>query len=89
MKITTLILAISAITLLSMGAAQANEVNNHSTHNQNFVSKRAYHEPVNNSVEKPAEEFEGATLELNDGDRAAIKNLHTLRLNQISKRSFY
>ena len=89
MKVSNLVIAISAVVLLVSGAVQAQETYKHNSHNQNFISKRAYFEPVVNSVEKGADEFEGATLERDEKGQAAIKNLHILRLNQLSKRSFY
>ena len=89
MKVSNLVIAISAVVLLASGAVQAQETYKHNTHNQNFISKRAYFEPVVNSVEKGTDEFEGATFEDDEKGQAAIKNLHILRLNQLSKRSFY
>jgi len=89
MKVSNLVIAISAVFLLVSGAVQAQETYKHNSHNQNFISKRAYFEPVVNSVEKGNDEFEGATLERDEKGQAAIKNLHILRLNQLSKRSFY
>ena len=89
MKVSNLVIAISAAVLLVSGAVQAQETYKHNPHNQNFISKRAYFEPVVNSVEKGTDEFEGATLERDEKGQAAVKNLHILRLNQLSKRSFY
>ena len=89
MKVSNLVIAISAVFLLVSGAVQAQETYKHNTHNQNFISKRAYFEPVVNSVEKGTDEFEGATLERDEKGQAEVKNLHILRLNQLSKRSFY
>ena len=89
MKVSNLVISISAVVLLASGAVQAQEAYKHNSHNLNFISKRAYHEPVTNNVEKATDEFQGATLERDENGQTAIKNLHILRVNQLSKRSFY
>ncbi len=89
MNVSNLVVAISAAVLLASGAAQAAETNKHNPHNQNFISKRPYHEPVTSNTSKTAEEFEGATLEQDENEKAAIKNLKVLRMNQISRRGYH
>ena len=92
MKVSNLATLITAAVLLVSGAVQAQESNKHSPHNQNFISKRPYHEPVTNNASKFAEEFEGATLERNEvteSERAAIKTLKVLRMHQLSRRGYH
>lgn len=92
MKFSNLIVAISAAVLLASGAVQAQETNKHNPHNQNFISKRPYLEPVTNNANKSADEFEGATLErdeVTENERAAVKNLKVLRMHQFSRRGYH
>ena len=92
MKVSNLVIAISAVVLLVSGAVQAQETYKHNTHNQNFISKRAYFEPVVNSVEKGTDEFEGATLErdeITEKERARVKTLKVLRMHQLSRRGYH
>ena len=92
MKFSNLIVAISAAVLLASGAVQAQETNKHNPHNQNFISKRPYHEPVTNNANKSTDEFEGATLErdeVTENERAAVKNLKVLRMHQFSRRGYH
>ena len=92
MKVSNLVIAISAVVLLVSGAVQAQETYKHNPHNQNFLSKRPYHEPVTNNVNKSNDEFEGATLErdeITEKERAAVKTLKVLRMHQLSRRGYH
>ena len=83
---------ITTASILVSGAVQAQETNKHNPHNQNFLSKRPYHEPVTNNVNKSNDEFEGATLErdeVTENERAAVKNLKVLRMHQFSRRGYH
>ena len=92
MKVLNLVVVITSAVLLVSGVAQAQENNKHNPHNQNFISKRPYHEPVTNNANKSTDEFEGATLErdeVTENERAAVKNLKVLRMHQFSRRGYH
>lgn len=93
MKSLNLAVMITSVVLLTSNLAQAKGQDHHNAHNQNFISKRPYHEPVKNHTDtsKTSDEFEGATLEreeLDENERAAIRNLKVLRMNQLSRRPY-
>lgn len=93
MKSLNLSVIITSAILLASGLAHAKGQDHHNAHNQNFISKRPYHEPVTNNTNtsKIGDEFEGATLEkeeLDENERAAIRNLKVLRMNQFSRRPY-
>ena len=89
MKVSSLVIALTSVLLVTSGVLQAQETNKHNPHNQNFISKRPYHEPVTQNASKTAEEFEGATLEQNENKKAVVKNLKILRMNQFSRRGYH
>ena len=92
MKVSNLVVVITSAVLLASGVVQAQETNKHNPHNQNFISKRPYHEPVTNNANKSTDEFEGATLErdeVTENERAAVKNLKVLRMHQFSRRGYH
>ena len=89
MKVSNLVVAITSAMLFVSGAVQAQETSKHNPHNQNCISKRPYHEPVTNNVNKSTEEFEGATLERDENEQAAVKNLKVLRMHQFSRRGYH
>lgn len=92
MKFSNLMVMITSALLLVSGAVQAQETNKHNPHNQNFISKRPYHEPVTNNANKSTDEFEGATLErdeVTENERAIVKNLKVLRMHQFSRRGYH
>jgi len=92
MKVSNLVVVITSVVLLASGAVQAQETSKHNPHNQNFISKRPYHEPVTNNANKSTDEFEGATLErdeVTENERATVKNLKVLRMHQFSRRGYH
>ena len=92
MKLSNLMVMITTAFILVSGAVQAQETNKHNPHNQNFLSKRPYHEPVTNNVNKSNDEFEGATLErdeITEKELARVKTLKVLRMHQLSRRGYH
>jgi hypothetical protein len=88
MKSLNLAVVSTAVLILS-GVAHADTYIKY-THHQN-LSKRPYHQPVAESANQKANEFEGATLvrsELSEEETAANKHQQVLRMNQLSKRPY-
>jgi hypothetical protein len=91
MKKLNLALIVSSATLFASTLANAEVPHQQSAHQQNFISKRPYHQPVVERATPQAGEFEGATLvrdEVSDADIATQKQQQVMRLNQLSKRPF-
>jgi hypothetical protein len=91
MKSLNLALIVSSATLLASTLVQAEVSHQQSAHQQNFISKRPYHQPVVERATPQANDFEGATLvrdEISDADIAAQKQQQVMRLNQLSRRAF-
>lgn len=91
MKSTKLAIILSTVMLSVSSFAQA-DVSDRLNHQ--FMSKRAYHAPVENSKTNAADApWEGATYRpaaLSE-DAAEVKNLHNLnqlKINSLAKRSF-
>lgn len=80
---------VSTAVLMLAGVAHADTYTKN-TYHQN-LSKRPYHQPVAESANQKANEFEGATLvrgELSEEEAAANKHQQVLRMNQLSKRPY-
>ncbi len=90
MKSLNLAVIVSSAILLLSGVAQAGDAYEKNQNNLNFISKRP-HQPLPDRAHEKEKEFEGATLErdeVTENERASIRNLHILRMNQISRRSY-
>ena len=82
---------ISTAALLVSGAAFAEDTYKKNAHNQNFMSKRPYSQPLPDSAYEKSNEFGGATLIRGDGEEnesAINKNTQVQRMNQLSKRPY-
>ena len=91
MKSLNLAVIISIAVLLVTGAAQAETTYKNNAHNQNFISKRPYHQPLPDSAYQKGNEFEGATLErgeISEEERVLNKKNQIQRMNQLSKRPY-
>ena len=78
---------LSSAVLLASGLAQAESaVDQHAVHNQ-FVAKRAYHQPLAKSVAQKDTQWEGATL-IKSADPEQEKVLVQQRVNALSKRPY-
>ena len=96
MNSLNLAVIISTAALLVSGAAFAEDTYKNNAHNQNFMSKRPYAQPLPDSAYEKSSEFEGATLirgeveeSANTQNKSAInKNTQVQRMNQLSKRPY-
>ena len=91
MNSLNLAVIISTAALLVSGAALAEDTYKNNAHNQNFMSKRPYAQPLPDSAYEKSNEFEGATLirgEIEESERAINKNTQVQRMNQLSKRPY-
>lgn len=90
MKSLNLAVIVSSAVLLASGAVHAKGEYAKNLHHQN-LSKRPYHQPIADSANQKANEFEGATLvrgELSEDETAANKHQQVMRINQLSKRPY-
>jgi hypothetical protein len=85
--LSAIMLAVTGVLVTGLAQAESTDRLNH-----NFMSKRAYHAPVeNNKTTKADAEFEGATLVQEDENSVEIKNAHNLkqlRINSLSRRPY-
>jgi hypothetical protein len=82
---------LSTVALLISGAAFAEDTYKKNVHNQNFMSKRPYAQPLADGAYEKNNEFEGATLILGDieeNESALNKNIQLQRIYQLSKRPY-
>jgi hypothetical protein len=91
MKSLNLAVILSTVALLVSGAAFAEDTYKKHVHNQNFMSKRPYAQPLADGAYEKNNEFEGATLilgEIEENESAFNKNIQLQRMNQLSKRPY-
>ena len=91
MKSLNLAVIVSTAALLVSGAAFAEDTYKKNAHNQNFMSKRPYAQPLADGAYEKNNEFEGATLirgEIEENESALNKNVQVQRMNQLSKRPY-
>ena len=91
MKSLNLAVILSTVALLISGAAFAEDTYKKNVHNQNFMSKRPYAQPLADGAYEKNNEFEGATLILGDieeNESALNKNIQLQRIYQLSKRPY-
>ena len=91
MKSLNLAVILSTVALLISGAAFAEDTYKKNVHNQNFMSKRPYAQPLADGAYEKNNEFEGATLILGDieeNESALNKNIQLQRMYQLSKRPY-
>jgi hypothetical protein len=91
MKSLNLAVILSTVALLISGAAFAEDTYKKNVHNQNFMSKRPYAQPLADGAYEKNNEFEGATLilgEIEENESAFNKNIQLQRMNQLSKRPY-
>ncbi|MDP3088636.1 MAG: hypothetical protein Q8M99_10680 [Methylotenera sp.] len=89
MKVLNLVVVVSSAVLLMSGVAHANVSSKNNVHNQNFISKRPFHQAVENNVQRKDQQWEGATLIADQASEDVMLNDHKiLRLNMLSKRPY-
>ena len=90
MKSIKLALIVCSTLMVAATSAIAQDDYKKNAHSQNFMSKRAYHQPLPVSDSESKKDFEGATLvseNLNDEGASSGKN-QTLRMHMLSKRAY-
>lgn len=86
MKVSNIVAIVSSAVFLVAGAAHAeNDVKNNS-HNQNFLSKRPYQQPITKTDQKKDQQWEGATLI--DESAEADEKHKPMRLHMLGKRPY-
>ena len=82
---------VSTAALLVSGTVLAQDTYKNNAHNQNFMSKRPYAQPLPDNAYEKNNEFEGATLirgEVEESESAINKHTQVQRMNQLSKRPY-
>ncbi len=90
MRAFKLAVVLSSAVLLASGLAQAESKFDKSTHQNQFISKRAYQQPLPDSAYQKDVQWEGATLvnEIDGEEQNRLNQQKTLRVNMLSKRPF-
>lgn len=90
MKASKFAVVLSSAVLLASGLAQAESAFDNNAHQNQFVAKRAYHQPLADSVSQQGAQWEGATLiKATDANQEILSNQHkALRVNTLSKRPY-
>lgn len=90
MKTFNIAAILSTVALLAAGAAYAEDSVKHNAHSHQFISKRAYHQTVDNKATAQDAQWEGATNITDEAreDGIQLKNRNAVRMNQLAKRPF-
>ncbi len=90
MKTFNIAAILSSVALLVAGAAYAEESVKHNANSHKFMSKRAYHQVVDNKSTAQDAQWEGATYITDESsqDDSQLKNRSVVRMNQLARRAF-
>ncbi|MDI1309697.1 MAG: hypothetical protein PSV17_09735 [Methylotenera sp.] len=86
MKASNLVAIVSSAVFLVASAAHAESNLKNNSHNQNFLSKRPYEQPITKSDQKKDQQWEGATL-IDEGAETDDKH-KSMRLHMLGKRPY-
>lgn len=85
-----LALVVFSATLVGATSVQAQDEYAKKAHNQNFISKRPYHQPLPDSAYEKSADWEGATLvpdNLKAEEKSAVKS-QAMRMHMLGKRPY-